>query len=84
MQYDQTTSTIHTQYTTPLSHKHTQQFKPVDVPTYDFAKHQRSNITRRVPPADVIIIEGILVLHMEQVCDIYHGVYVVHSCSICV
>lgn len=49
------------------NHTHPQQFKAVDVPTYDFAKHQRSSETRRVPPADVVIIEGILVLHMEQV-----------------
>lgn len=44
-----------------------QGFKPVDVPTYDFARHQRSSETRRVPPADVVIIEGILVMHMAEV-----------------
>jgi uridine kinase len=40
--------------------------RPVDVPVYDFITHERSRETRRVPPADVIIIEGILVLHMEE------------------
>ena len=35
------------------------------MPVYDFTTHQRSSETRRVPPADVVIIEGILVLHME-------------------
>ncbi len=39
----------------------------VDVPIYDFITHQRSSETRRVEPADVVIIEGIMVLHMEEV-----------------
>ena len=42
-----------------------QAMKVVEVPIYDFTKHQRSQQTRRVPPANVIIIEGILVLHSE-------------------
>ena len=33
----------------------------VDVPTYDFATHARTSETRRVEPARVIIVEGILV-----------------------
>jgi uridine kinase len=32
-------------------------------PTYDFAVHDRSDIVRSVPPAPVILVEGILVLH---------------------
>lgn len=39
----------------------------VDVPEYDFTKHQRSSETTRMEPADVVIIEGILVLHMEGI-----------------
>lgn len=39
----------------------------VQVPVYDFSLHQRAQETRRVEPADVVIIEGILVLHMESV-----------------
>ena len=40
----------------------------VQVPVYDFKTHQRSKEeTRRVEPADVVIVEGILVLHMELV-----------------
>ena len=38
----------------------------VDVPIYDFSKHQRSAQTRRVEPADVIILEGILVLSIAS------------------
>ncbi|DBA91951.1 TPA: Uridine kinase-like protein 1, chloroplastic, variant 2 [Trebouxia sp. C0005] len=39
----------------------------VQVPVYDFKLHQRAQETRRVEPADVVIIEGILVLHSEPV-----------------
>jgi uridine kinase len=35
--------------------------KPVDVPIYDFATHTRRADKRRVNPAPVIIVEGILV-----------------------
>lgn len=40
-----------------------QAMRPVEVPSYDFTRHRRSEITHRVEPADVVIIEGILVLH---------------------
>ena len=47
-----------------------QAMQAVDVPVYDFASHQRSQTeTRRVEPADVIVIEGILVLHIPDVCQ---------------
>lgn len=45
----------------------TQAMQPVQVPVYDFTLHQRAQETRRVEPADVVIVEGILVLHMEPV-----------------
>lgn len=35
--------------------------KPVEVPIYDFANHTRMGATRRVVPAPLIIVEGILV-----------------------
>ncbi len=41
--------------------------RAVDVPIYDFTLHQRSREVRRVEPADVVIIEGILVLHIEEI-----------------
>lgn len=37
----------------------------IDVPVYDFNRHQRSSETRRVEPADVVLLEGILVLSMK-------------------
>eukprot|EP00879_Flechtneria_rotunda_P023084 GHRR01024403.1.p1 GENE.GHRR01024403.1~~GHRR01024403.1.p1 ORF type:complete len:319 (+),score=73.59 GHRR01024403.1:1545-2501(+) len=38
----------------------------VEVPTYDFSQHRRGTETKKVEPADVIILEGILVLHMKE------------------
>jgi uridine kinase len=46
--------------------------KPVNVPEYDFALHQRSSNFRHVEPADVVIMEGIMVLHMPEVRDLLH------------
>jgi len=40
--------------------------KAVEVPEYDFTRHRRSDRTHRVEPADVVIIEGILVLHEKS------------------
>ena len=40
---------------------------PVEVPEYDFTTHARASTSTHVTPADVVIIEGILVLHMEDV-----------------
>mmetsp|Transcript_18449 Transcript_18449/g.43136 ORF Transcript_18449/g.43136 Transcript_18449/m.43136 type:complete len:464 (-) Transcript_18449:121-1512(-) len=40
---------------------------PVEVPTYDFANNKRSEITRSVTPAEVVVVEGILVLHIREI-----------------
>ncbi|GIL51168.1 hypothetical protein Vafri_7236 [Volvox africanus] len=40
---------------------------PAEVPTYDFSRHARSDEIRLTGPADVVVIEGILVLAMEEV-----------------
>eukprot|EP00955_Chlamydomonas_euryale_P111814 366092-Chlamydomonas_euryale.AAC.9 len=45
----------------------TQAGRAVNVPVYEFARHARSEETRRVEPADVVILEGILVLAMEEI-----------------
>lgn len=37
--------------------------KAVEIPVYDFKRHQRDSQTRKVNPADVVIMEGILVFH---------------------
>ncbi len=41
--------------------------RPVEMPIYDFANHTPKRETRRVEPAPVVIIEGILVLSIEPV-----------------
>lgn len=41
--------------------------RSVNVPIYDFTTHQRSSETRPVEPADVVILEGILTLHIEEI-----------------
>jgi len=42
--------------------------QPVKIPVYDFTTHQRSETeTKLVNPGEVVIIEGIMVLHMEEV-----------------
>lgn len=41
--------------------------KTVNVPIYDFASHTRSKETRKVAPAALIIVEGILVFAEAQV-----------------
>jgi uridine kinase len=35
--------------------------RPIEIPIYDFANHTRRSETRRIAPARVIIVEGILV-----------------------
>ena len=39
----------------------------VDKPVYDFVQSTRAPETRHVEPGDIILVEGILVLHMQQV-----------------
>mmetsp|Transcript_22942 Transcript_22942/g.63675 ORF Transcript_22942/g.63675 Transcript_22942/m.63675 type:complete len:463 (+) Transcript_22942:379-1767(+) len=47
--------------------------KAVDIPVYDFKTHARSTTEfRRCEPCDVIIFEGILVLHMERIRELLH------------
>ena len=41
--------------------------EPVDVPIYDYKTHARSRETRRVVPAPVVIVEGILVFVDERI-----------------
>jgi len=43
--------------------------RAVDKPVYDFRTSSRQGNTARVDPGDIILIEGILVLHMKEVRD---------------
>jgi uridine kinase len=47
--------------------------EPVDMPVYEFATHARSDLTRRIEPADVVVIDGILLLadaNVRALCDV--------------
>ncbi|TRT37217.1 uridine kinase [Lactobacillus mulieris] len=44
--------------------------KAVEMPVYDFTEHTRSSKTIHVEPADIIILEGILVLADEDLRDL--------------
>jgi uridine kinase len=41
--------------------------KPVEVPCYEYRTHGRASQTRRLEPAPLIVLEGILVLHSAAV-----------------
>ena len=43
---------------------------PVDCPIYNFATHSRETRTRRIDPADVVVIDGILLLADETLRDL--------------
>lgn len=45
----------------------------VDVPVYEFATHSRSSRVRRVEPADVVVVDGVLLLadaRLRALCDV--------------
>ncbi|MCC6243089.1 MAG: uridine kinase [Gemmatimonadaceae bacterium] len=45
----------------------------VEMPVYEFATHSRSERTRRIAPADVIVVDGILLLSdptLRELCDV--------------
>jgi uridine kinase len=43
--------------------------QPIEMPQYDFTEHNRTDETTRVEPTDVIVVEGILALHDDEVLD---------------
>ena len=45
------------------------QGKAVEVPTYDYENHTRSERVRHVQPANVVIVEGILLLADPSLCE---------------
>ncbi|WEV71257.1 uridine kinase [Lactobacillus sp. ESL0785] len=45
-------------------------YQPIEMPVYDFKEHTRSKQTIHVEPADIIILEGILVLASEEIRDL--------------
>jgi uridine kinase len=61
---------------TPLMIEHIRQLqagKAVDVPVYDFTRHERTTHTQRIGPQPVIMVEGILILsepELRDLCDV--------------
>ena len=41
----------------------------IEKPTYDFVNHTRSQITERVDPSDVLVLEGLFVLEEPEIYD---------------
>lgn len=53
------------------------QGRPTRVPVYEFKRHARADHDEEIVPADVIIVEGILVLHDDALRQRFdHAVYV--------
>lgn len=46
------------------------QYEPIEKPIYDYKKHTRSNKVIQIQPKNVIILEGILILHHKQLKDL--------------
>lgn len=42
----------------------------IDMPEYDFVNHCRSNVTHKIQPTKVLIVEGILVLAIQEILDL--------------
>ena len=42
----------------------------IDLPMYDFTTHNRTKETKKMGPAKIIIIEGILILTQKELCDL--------------
>ena len=42
--------------------------KAVDIPTYDFSVHTRTDETQRLQPAHFVIIEGLFTFHWPELC----------------
>ncbi len=54
-----------------ISHlKRLKERKSVTAPIYDYSVHNRSSETQVIVPADVIIVEGILILQSKELCDL--------------
>ncbi len=44
----------------------------IDVPVYDFVTHRRGAVSKRIPPSDVIILEGIFALYFTKLRELAH------------
>jgi uridine kinase len=71
---------------TPLLIHHMHQlcrWQAIDVPIYDFAAHARTTKTKRVQPAPIILLEGILILSERELRELINmRIYVDTSADI--
>ena len=44
----------------------------IDIPVYDYHRHTRADMTRKIQPADLIILSGALLLHKNQFLSLIH------------
>ena len=44
----------------------------VDIPCYDFTTHRRKHITKPTKPKPIIIVDGILILHAQELKSRFH------------
>lgn len=59
---------------TPLLIEHIRQlqrWEPADIPVYDFTRHERADITQRVQPQPIILVEGILILAEPELRELF-------------
>lgn len=45
--------------------------RPIDCPIYDFTVHNRSAETKRIEPAPIVIVEGILIFCFPKLCELF-------------
>jgi uridine kinase len=55
-----------------------QRGEPVSHPLYDFARHARRNETQEIPPCDVLILEGLHLLHDPALRQRFHLTVYLH------
>ncbi|HBP25368.1 MAG TPA: uridine kinase [Acholeplasmatales bacterium] len=51
----------------------------IDKPTYDFVEHNRAKATERIDPADVIIVEGIMIFAIPELRKLFDIKLYVHT-----
>lgn len=69
-------------YDSQLLIKHLKMLKngqSIEKPTYDFVEHNRAKITERVDPADVIIVEGIMIFAIPELRKLFDIKLYVHT-----
>ena len=51
--------------------KNLKEKKEVHIPTYDFSTHSRKKETKKISPAKIILVDGILILNSKELFDLF-------------